>query len=647
LESGLRDRTKFQSHFDPIISLRRKKIEGQSMNSSENNRLRDLLVKKYESKDFAGAEELISQLKKSGDSSPDLDYSLGLVHHQTGRVKEAVEFLSKAHQRDSKNFIYAWALAEASKESGQFERAIEAYRDALHLEEKNFDLHLNLATLLHRLDRREDALVHFIRCTEIDTTNALAFSNLGAAWQAIQQFERAEGAYRKSIELNPQLPQAWNNLGNLFHLLRREAEAEVAYREALKLNPKYVEAIANLGDLLQTSGKLEEAESLYRRARENGDRSPELCYNEGNLYLKRDEYDRAIACYDEAIGINPQIPQPYANRGVAHLASGDVRKAMASYQKAIAIKPDFVDAHWNRSLAWLVTGNYEQGWPEHEWRWKLKKYYRRKFPQPMWEGESFAGKRLLIFVEQGLGDTLHFVRYIPMVKALGGTVILETQPPLESLMKVAPGVDEVVLQNATLPEFDLQVPIVCLPRIFKTKVETIPATVPYLVRHPVAEPLVYDSSKRPRIGIVWAGSPIHDNDRNRSCPLETLMPLFEERKWNWVSFQKGPSTEKLKSLPESASVENWGDRFRDFVDTAWALDEIDLLITVDTSVAHLAGAFGKKVWLMIPFNPDWRWMLEREDSPWYPTFRIFRQDKTRRWETVVEQMKKALQEFHP
>ncbi|MES2307448.1 MAG: tetratricopeptide repeat protein [Verrucomicrobiota bacterium] len=617
------------------------------MNNSENSRLRNLLVEKYESKDFIGAEALIVQLKNQGDHSPDLDYSLGLVCHQTGRPKEAVELLSKAHLGDSKNFIYAWALAEAGKEAGQIDVSIKAYRDALIIDEKSFDVHLNLATLLHRLDRREEALVHFIRCTELDSRNALAFSNLGAAWQAIQQFDHAEKAYRKAIELNPLLPQAWNNLGNLFHMVHREPEAEVAYREALKLNPKYVEAMANLGDLLQISGKLEEAEALYRLARENGDRSPELCYNEGNLYLKRDEYERAITCYDEAIAMNPQIAQPYSNRGVAYLASGDVRKAMASYQKAIALKPDFVDAHWNRSLAWLVTGNYEQGWPEHEWRWKLKKYYRRKFPQPMWEGESFVGKRLLVFVEQGLGDTLHFARYLPLVKALGGTVILETQAPLASLMKVAPGVDEIVLQNGILPEFDLLVPIVCLPRIFKTKVETIPSTIPYLNRPKVDDPLKYDSSKRPRVGVVWAGSPIHDNDRNRSCPLELLIPLFQERKWNWVSFQKGPSTEKLKQLPESASVENWGDRFRDFVDTAWALDEIDLLITVDTSVAHLAGAFGKKVWLMLPFNPDWRWMLDREDSPWYPTFRIFRQDKARRWETVVEKMGEVFEEFSP
>ncbi len=617
------------------------------MTSSKNSHLRDLLVKRYESKDFVGAEEVIAQLKREGDHAVDLDYSLGLIYHQTGRGEEAISLLGKAHAGAPRNFLYTWALAEAAKESGKIDLAIQTYREALQIEEKHFDLHLNLASLFHRLDRREEALVHFIRCTELDPMNAMAFSNLGAAWQAIQQFEQAEVAYRKSIELNPQLFQAWNNLGNLFHRVRREKEAEEAYRESLKLNPNYVEAIANLGDLLQTSGKLTEAEALYRRARENGDRSSELSYNEGNLYLKRDEYARAIACYDEAIQINPRMMQPYSNRGVAYLADGNVRKAMASYQKAIAMNPDFVDAHWNRSLAWLITGNYEQGWPEHEWRWKLKKYYRRKLSQPMWEGERFEGKRLLIFVEQGLGDTLHFARYIPMVKAFGGTVILETQPPLESLMKIAPGVDEVVLQNAVLPEFDLQVPIICLPRIFKTKLDSIPNRFPYLNRPSIQEPLKFDTRKRPRIAVVWAGSPTHDNDRNRSCPLAKLIPLFELQKWHWISFQKGPATEQLKELPKEIVVENGGDQFRDFVDTAWAMEEIDLLMTVDTSVAHLAGALGKKVWLMLPFNPDWRWMLEREDSPWYPSFRLFRQDRNRQWETVVERMKEALKEFNP
>ncbi len=613
------------------------------MRSTSRDLLRDQLVKAYDAKDFDRAVGLALQLKKEGDHSVDLDYSLGLIYHQSGRGAESIVHLMKAHAGEPKNFTYAWALAEAAKEAGKMDLAIQAYREALQIEEKHFDLHLNLATLFHRLDRREEGLVHFIRCTELDPNNALAFSNLGAAWQAIQQFDRAESAYRKSIELNPQLAQAWNNLGNLFHQVRRDSEAETAYRESLRLNPNYVEAIANLGDLLQVAGKLEEAEALYQKARTNGDRSPELCYNEGNLYLKRDEYLRAIACYDEAIEINPRMVQPYSNRGVAYLADGDVRKAMVSYQKAIALNPDFVDAHWNRSLAWLVTGNYEQGWPEHEWRWKLKKYYRRKMPQPMWEGDRFQGKRLLIFVEQGLGDTLHFARYIPMVKALGGTVILETQAPLESLMKVAPGVDEVVLQNGVLPEFDLQVPIICLPRIFKTKVDSIPNHFPYLNRPMVVAPLKWDSTKRPRIAVVWAGSPTHDNDRNRSCPLEKLIPLFEEKSWHWVSFQKGGASEKLKELPPHLSVENWGEQFRDFVDTAWALEEIDLLITVDTSVAHLAGALGKKVWLMIPFNPDWRWMWDREDSPWYPSFRIFRQGRDRRWETVVEKIKERLQ----
>lgn len=612
------------------------------MKGSENQYLRGLLVDAYEKKDFARAESLCMQLKSEGDLSIDLDYSLGLILFQTGRASQSIEFLRRAHQGEPKNEMYAFAYGEAAREAGDLESAIAAYRLALQTNPRHFDIHLALATSLHRLDRGEEAVVHFAKCVEIDPMNALAHCNLGAAWQSIRQFDQSLASYLKSVELNPKLAQAWNNLGNLYHQISQLEKAEEAYRKALEIRPQYVEAIANLGDLLQTTGKLDEAKSLYQKARDQGDQSPEIFYNEGNLYLKLDEYERALACYEEAIRVRPTMHQPYSNRGVAYLAQGDVRRAMASYQKAIALKPDFVDAHWNRSLAWLVTGNYEQGWPEHEWRWKLKKYYRRRFSQPLWEGERFEGKRLLIFVEQGLGDTMHFARYLPMVKALGGTVILEVQPPVETLMKVAPGVDEVVLQNKTLPEFDLQVPMICLPRIFKTKIETIPSVIPYLNRPSVEKPLLWEKTDRPRIGFVWAGSPVHDNDRNRSCPLEKLIPLFENQSKSWVSFQKGPATEKLSTLSPDFQVEDWGSRFRDFVDTAWALDEIDLLITVDTSVAHLAGAFGKKTWLILPFNPDWRWMLDREDSPWYPSFRIFRQDRTRRWETVVEQMKEAL-----
>ncbi len=604
---------------------------------SQTERLRDRLVERYEAHDFPAASLLCDELLVSDDAQGEIHYIRGLIFHQTKRFSEAMAALKRATELEPKQLLYFWALAEAARAGSEWEVAEKAYHQALILDPHHFDINLNLATLLHRVNKMEDALVAFLRCSEIDPTNPLVYSNLGAAWQSLHQFEKSEAAYRKAIELNPKLYQAWNNLGNLLHQIGRKEEAEVNYRQALVIHPRYVEAIANLGDLLQVNGKLSEALELYDQARANGDCSPELLYNEGNAYLQQDRLLEAIERYEGAVKLNPSLPQPYSNLGVAYLSTGNPRKAMQCYQKAISLSPDFVDAHWNRSLLWLITGNYEQGWPEHEWRWRLKKYMRRQFQQPLWNGEEFRGKRILLFAEQGLGDTIQFIRYAPMVKALGGSVIIETQPPLAALLRSCPGIDEVVIQNDPLPEFDWQVPLICMPRIFQTKVETVPQSVPYLripegFVPPVLPPLPEGKKK---IAICWAGSPTHDNDRNRSCPIEALAPLFEDSRFTWVSFQKGPAVEKLKTFPAAKSVVNWGDHFRDFVDTAWATQQVDLILAVDTSVVHLAGALGRPTWLMIPFNPDWRWMLERSDTPWYPTMQIFRQSKPQDWPGLI------------
>jgi len=350
---------------------------------------------------------------------------------------------------------------------------------------------------------------------------------------------------------------------------------------------------------------------------------------------------------DDAIALKPDFADAHYNLGVALHGQGRFDEALTSYDEAARLNPEFVDARWNRAFLWLTMGRFAEGWREHEWRWRRKHQPPRSFPQPLWKGEPIAGRSILLHNEQGIGDTLQFVRYAPLVAAHGARVLVQVQRPLARLVRGSlDGGIEVLAEGDLLPPFDLHAPLLSLPLAFATTLENVPARVPYL-KTDAAAAARWRSRIGPapglKIGLVWAGNAQHKNDRNRSIALERLLPLIDEIKARWFSLQVGERAGDLARIA-SGKINNLADRFTDFGETAAAIDNLDLVISVDTAVAHLAGALGKPVWVLLPAVPDWRWLLGRADSPWYPTARLFRQPARGDWDSVMQALRTALRE---
>jgi hypothetical protein len=377
--------------------------------------------------------------------------------------------------------------------------------------------------------------------------------------------------------------------------------------------------------------------------------APELYNNRGNALKELGRLIEALADYDRAIALKPDYVHAHGNRGncLDDLMRPD--EAEASFRRALALDPDHGDSHWNLAVNRLRAGDLRTGWIESEWRWKSDSLAlkQRAFDKPPWLGtEPIDGKTLLVHCEQGLGDAIQFCRYVPLLAMRGAKVILLVDTPLKVLLSGVAGVTQCIARGEALPDFDLHCPLLSLPLAFDTTLATIPAEVPYI---PLPEPARDWSNwlgarSAPRIGLVWSGNPGHLNDHNRSVPLEKLLPLFDVDA-QFVSLQKGARERDRARLAELPDVRDADGELASFADTASLISELDLVISVDTSVAHLAGSLGRPVWVLLPYVPDWRWLLGRDDSPWYPTARLFRQSATRQWDEVVANVLRALREF--
>jgi hypothetical protein len=390
------------------------------------------------------------------------------------------------------------------------------------------------------------------------------------------------------------------------------------------------------------SGQLEEASESLERAIEL---DPEIAVahtNLGNVRQAQGRLEEAVACHERALAVEPMNPEAYSNLGGILDLQGKLTESMAAYDRALELRPDFAVALFNRSLLRLRTGDLISGLPDYEHRWHLTK--RRAFIQPQWHGQPLDGARILLYPEQGLGDTVQFLRYVPLVQAAGGQVVLEVQPQMRRLVAHLPEAAEIICVGEPLPPFDWHCPFMSLPLAFGTTLDTIPARVPYLTIPQEADVIrVFPSEDSGlRVGLVWAGSPAHLRDRFRSIPLELLKPLFGLEGVQFYSLQMGPAAEELREAGALAKMIDLAPKIEDMADTAALINNLDLIIAVDTAVAHLAGALGKPVWAMLPLVPDWRWLLDREDSPWYPTMRLFRQSTLGDWASVVEAVRCAL-----
>ncbi len=366
--------------------------------------------------------------------------------------------------------------------------------------------------------------------------------------------------------------------------------------------------------------------------------------NLGALLHGFDRSEEAAESYRQVLASHPDHVASHCNLGVSLMARNDIAGAAECYRHAIAVIPDHAEAHWNLSLAQLVAGDFANGWPGYEWRLRTRRHVPRDFAEPVWGGGPLAGKTILLHREQGFGDTIQFIRYAPLVAGRGGRVVLEVQPQLARLAAGVAGVAEVVVAGTKLPPFDLHCSLLSLPDRFATDLATIPADIPYLTPDPAAVErwrLKLGDGSGLKVGIAWAGNPSHKNDRNRSVAIERLLPLLEVPGIRWFSLQVGEHAGDLARLPIGMVADLSGE-LGDFSDTAAVIANLDLVIAVDTAIVHLAGALGRPVWAMMTFAPDWRWLLDREDSPWYPSLRLFRQATLGDWDSVLVRMRQAL-----
>ncbi|HSX82905.1 MAG TPA: tetratricopeptide repeat-containing glycosyltransferase family protein, partial [Candidatus Saccharimonadia bacterium] len=473
----------------------------------------------------------------------------------------------------------------------------------------------NLGVALQEQGQIDEAIHCFRQALALEPEAVESLLNLGVALQAQGQFEAAADCLQNAIQRAPTSAVAYNNLGMVRH---EQGQFEVAlqhYRQALQLRPDYAKAHSNLGALLHAQGRLAEAAA----------------------YLQH------------ALRLQPGFLEAHSNLGLVLQAQGDVEAAIAAFERALQYEPDCVQAHWNRAVAWLLSGNFQQGWPEYEWRWRRPDSPPPAFAQPRWDGTPFPQQSLLVYAEQGLGDTLQFMRYLPRVAARGPhVVVLACQPALLRLLRTCPGVQTLVVKDR--PEmacqpFDLYIPLLSLPGIFATTPATIPSDIPYLTAESeLAQQwrTRLGAEQAFRVGLVWAGNPSHKNDRNRSCSLATLAPLAPLPHLALFSLQTGPAAGQLDQPPPGMVLHDVGRTLGDFADTAAVIAHLDLVLTVDTAVAHLAGAMGKPVWTMLPFAPDWRWGQHSAHTPWYPTMRLFRQPAPGAWEAVCQSVVDAL-----
>jgi tetratricopeptide (TPR) repeat protein len=619
------------------------------------------------------AERLYQQVLATNPRHADAFHLLGVVALQTGRTELAADMIREAIAIDPNIASYHSNMGAALSELRRLDEAVVCYRSALALTPRYPEAHNNLGTTLRELGRLDEAIAHYREALRFKPDYAEAYFNLGISLARQGRSTEAADCYGKALELRPEFPEAHDALGNIRREQVRLDEAVTCYRKALGLRPNYPEALSNLGSALKEQGLLDEAVACCLKAIELKADFPEAYNNLGSARAEQGRLDEAVGCYRRALDLKASFPEAFNNLGTALMEQRRLDEAVACFRRAIDLQPGYADAHFSLGMALLAQGDMATGWAEYEWRWQTPQMIkgRGQFAQPQWRGEAATGRTLLIHTEQGFGDTLQFCRYATLAKQRGLRVVMEAEKPLVRLLRGLSGVDLVVTRGEPLPAFDLHCPLLSMPLALATRLATIPRGDPYL--HADAEPVAawrrrledflpgaavppdarpparaealgtVTSSGKLRVGLAWAGNPrLHSPalaavDRRRSIAPERLAPLAALPGLHFVSLQKGGP-----AAPADLELIDFMDQMEDFADTAALIANLDLVISVDTAVAHLVAALGKPVWLLDRFDSCWRWLNGRRDSPWYPSIRLYRQPRPGDWDTVLEEVVRDL-----
>jgi tetratricopeptide (TPR) repeat protein len=530
-------------------------------------------------------------------------------------------------------------------QSGKLVEAEVCYRRALAMDPNHADA-LHLFGVWNFQSGRAQAAEPLIRrAIELAPRIAAFHNSLSAVLLMQKQWTAAETAAKTALAMMPNMVQAQRNLGHALSYLKRNQEAAEVYRQAIALEPGNAEAHFGLGNVLRNIGQWDQAIESYHQALRLHPTSIQAMNNLGGTLRLKGELAESLAVHRRAIAIQPGNAKANSNLGVTLLELGEFDAALTALRRGVTLQPTDPAMHFNLALALLMIGDFRNGWAEYEWRWGCEDFPSpvRSFGVPLWNGESLEGKRIVLYAEQGYGDTIQFARYVPLVAAMGGRVVLEVHEKLFRLLQHTPGAEVVIPRGQPVPEVDLNCPLMSLPRALGTILETIPPAPAVMFVDPQRamhwrEKLRQLPGSR-RVGLVWAGRSWHLNDHNRSIAPVKLLPLLAIGDASFISLQKG----RADWLPPlELGVVDWTDDLHDFADTAALVSELDCVIAVDTAVAHLSASLGKPTFLLLPLHADFRWLLNRADSPWYPSMRLMRQSIRGDWTDplarVVEQL---------
>jgi len=587
----------------------------------------------------------------NGEVDLEAIYAEAIAHQRAGRADAALLCFQRAAAMAPQLPQTHYNLGVAFGQAGRNDDALKSFQKAARLAPGFAEAHANLGTALLEAGRLEEAVPALQKAATLAPRIAAVHNSLGAAFKQQGLLTQAASAYRAAIALTPAYPEALCNLGAVLCDMGELEDAAEMCRQAIQLAPSLAKAHNILGVVLRDQGHLAEAEQAFRTAIAAAPREPEPYVNLGNLLTAQGQHDQPVLLCRQVAALVPDSVEAQNNLGTALYAAGRLDDAITCFRRAVTLRPDRSEGHFHLGMALLAKGDMAAGWREYEWRWQIPRMaaVRRRFEQPAWDGQPAPGKTLLIHAEQGLGDTLQFCRYAALAAQRGLNVILEVQKPLQRLLGSLAGPQTVIARGDALPAFDVHAHLLSLPHLFGTVLKTVPATIPYLAADvgaiAAAKARLAEIPKTGlRVGLVWAGNSyryVADMaavDRRRSIAPERLAPLLAVPGLHFINLQKeGPPA------PRDFGLTDLMADIQDFADTAALVSNLDLVISVDTSVAHLAGALGKPVWLLNRFVTDFRWLTSGQTTPWYPTMKIFRQSVADDWDSVIAD---AAQELH-
>ena len=568
-------------------------------------------------------------------------------HHNANRTSEAEEFYRMILDSPPGHAVASYGFGLLCAAQGRLHEAVDAYRDAIAMRPDFTEAYINLGTAVLALGQPEEAASLYRQAIALSPDNAMAHGNLGKALQDLGQIDAAIAAYQASIALRPDDADVHANLGAALLEQRAWEDSLTATKRAIALRPDHSMAYANLGTALMNLGRHDEALAACRQAIALRPQGPVAHASLGGAMLELGALPEAVVLCRHAIDLDPGAPAAWLNLSHAFKAMNQLEDAALTARQAIALRPDEAEYHFHLAHILLLLGDLDTGWAEYDWRWGLPDFawigrVHGTFSQPLWTGQDITGKTILIYTEQGLGDIILFARYLPLVVPRAERVIVAAHPVMARLLTTIEGITVVSIRDVPLPDFDVHCPLLSLPRAFATTLDSIPAGVPYLHAAPPAR-----AADGPlRVGIVWAGNPATKRDHFRSPGLHSIAPLFSVAGVEFVVLQVGAGRADLEANPLPPHVIDLGDKVADLADTAAIMAGLDLMISSCTAPLHLAGALGLPTWALIPFAPYFPWLLERTDTPWYPTMRLYRQDEPGRdWSDVVSRIVADLTEM--